>query len=65
MLRDSLAHEEGGQRVFAVQTDAFVDDGHGHVRGLRAHRVQEVARRQYVDVPGSELELKATSSCWP
>jgi glutamate synthase (NADPH/NADH) small chain len=58
VLRDSLAHEEGGQRVFAVQTDAFLDDGHGRVRGLRAHRVQEVARRQYVDVPGSELELE-------
>ncbi|MGA3221951.1 MAG: glutamate synthase subunit beta [Acidimicrobiales bacterium] len=58
VLRDSLAHEEGGHRVFAVQTDAFVDDGHGRVRGLRAHRVQEVARRQYQDVPGSQLELE-------
>ena len=59
VLRDSLAHEEGGHRIFAVQTDCFLDDGSGHVRGLRAHRVQEAARRQYEDVPGSELELEA------
>ena len=59
VLRDSLAHEEGGQRMFAVQTDAFVGDQHGRVRGLQAHRVRELRRRQYEDVPGSEFELPA------
>jgi glutamate synthase (NADPH/NADH) small chain len=59
ILRDSLAHEEGGERVFAVQTDAFVSDERGRVRGLRAHRVRELRRREYEDVPGSEFELPA------
>ncbi len=59
VLRDSLAHEEGGQRLFAVQTDAFVGDDHGRVRGLLAHGVRELSRRQYEDVPNSEFELPA------
>ena len=59
VLRDSLAHEEGGKRVFAVQTDAFVGHADGRVRGLRAHRVRELRRREYEDVPGSEFELEA------
>jgi glutamate synthase (NADPH) small chain len=59
VLRDSLAHEEGGQRLFAVQTDAFTGDEDGHVRGLQAHRVRELRRREYEDVPGSEFELPA------
>jgi glutamate synthase (NADPH) small chain len=59
VLRDSLAHEEGGQRLFAVQTDAFTGDEHGHVRGLQAHRVRELRRREYEDVPDSEFELPA------
>ena len=76
VLRGSLAHEEGGHRLFAVQTDSFVDDGTGRVHGLLAHRVTEVARRRYEDVAGSELELEADlvllaigfgapiASCW-
>jgi len=59
VLRGSLAHEEGGQREFAVQTDGFVDDGHGRVRALQAHRVRELTRRDYENVPGSEFELEA------
>jgi glutamate synthase (NADPH) small chain len=59
ILRDSLAHEEGGQRLFAVRTDAFVGDDHGRVRGLQAHRVRELRRRHYEDVPGSDFELPA------
>jgi len=62
ILRGSLAHEEGGQRVFDVHTDAFVGDAdggaNGRVRALRAHRVREVSRRQYEHVPDSELELE-------
>jgi glutamate synthase (NADPH/NADH) small chain len=59
VLRDSLAHEEGGQRMFASQTDAFVGDEHGRLRGLRAHRVREASRRAYQDVPDSDFELEA------
>jgi glutamate synthase (NADPH/NADH) small chain len=59
VLRGSLAHEEGGKRVFAVQTDSFVGDEGGHVRVLRAHQVRELGRRNYEDVPGSDFELAA------
>ncbi len=59
VLRGSLAHEEGGKRVFAVQTDSFVGDEGGRVRGLRAHQVRELGRRNYEDVPGSDFELAA------
>src|SRR5579863_5588198 len=41
VLRGSLAHEEGGKRVFAVQTDAFMEDDTGHVRALLAHQVRD------------------------
>jgi glutamate synthase (NADPH/NADH) small chain len=58
VLRDSLAHEEGGHREFAAQTDAFVGDAGGHVRALRGHRVRELSRREYENVPGSEFELE-------
>jgi glutamate synthase (NADPH) small chain len=57
VLRGSLAHEEGGKRVFAVQTDAFVGDEGGNVRALRAHQVRELGRRNYEDVAGSDFEL--------
>ncbi|HYA44271.1 MAG TPA: glutamate synthase subunit beta [Acidimicrobiales bacterium] len=59
VLRDSMAHEEGGQRHFEVYTDAFVDRGDGQVRALRAHRVREASRGEYEHVPGSEFELEA------
>src|SRR3954454_14205231 len=39
ILRTSSAHAEGGERLFAVNTERFLDDGHGNVRGLRAHEV--------------------------
>ncbi|MGD8384495.1 MAG: glutamate synthase subunit beta [Lysobacterales bacterium] len=35
----SSAHEEGGERVFAITTEAFIDDGSGRVAALRTHRV--------------------------
>jgi len=57
LLRDSLAHEEGGQREFAAQTEELVGDGAGHVTALRAHRVRELSRRTYEKIPGSGFEL--------
>lgn len=59
ILRDSLAHEEGGRRMFAVQTSSLMGDAEGNVVGLRGHRVREVTRRDYQYVPGSEFELPA------
>ncbi|MDE0370787.1 MAG: glutamate synthase subunit beta [bacterium] len=39
MYRVSAAHEEGGQREFAINTEEFVGDPAGHVTALRTHRV--------------------------
>ena len=36
--RVSSAHEEGGDRLYSVNTERFVDDGNGNVRALRAAR---------------------------
>ncbi|MDQ2726526.1 MAG: glutamate synthase subunit beta [Actinomycetota bacterium] len=60
VLRTSSAHEEGGERVFAVNTESFVDDGRGHVGALRAHEVEMKivdGRPRFDKVEGSEFEL--------
>ena len=62
IFRTSSAHEEGGKRVYAVATTAFVDDGTGHVRALRGHAVTRVTcgdRASFEPIPGSEFEMKA------
>ena len=38
--RVSSAHEEGGERLFAVSTERFVDDGTGRVRALQLVEVE-------------------------
>ena len=40
IFRTSSAHEEGGERVYAVETTELLDDGTGKVRALRGHRVE-------------------------
>ena len=58
--RVSSAHEEGGERVYAVNTLEFLDDGSGNVRALRAVEVsQEMVdgRPSFVPIEGSEFEL--------
>ena len=60
IFRTSSAHEEGGERVYSVTTDEFVDDGDGKVAGLRGHEVvtrAEDGRLVFEDVPGSEFEI--------
>ena len=52
------AHEEGGERVYAVNTARFVDDGHGRVRALELVEVEFRAGR-FEPVEGSERELPA------
>ena len=58
VYRTSSAHEEGGERVFAVSTEAFIDDGSGRVRALRIVDVEMVDGR-LAPVPGSEREIPA------
>ncbi len=57
MYRVSSAHEEGGERVYSVNTERFV--GHqGGVTGLRAHEVQ-MANGRFEKVEGTDFELEA------
>ncbi len=58
ILRNSRAHEEGGERVFAVNTERFVDDGNGNVHGLALCEVEMVDGR-FEKVEGTERELRA------
>ncbi|ETA07660.1 MULTISPECIES: glutamate synthase subunit beta [Gordonia] len=57
MYRVSSAHEEGGERVFSVNTEEFIGEN-GKVTGLRAH---EVVMRdgRFEKVEGSDFELEA------
>ncbi|TVR30462.1 MAG: glutamate synthase subunit beta [Nitriliruptor sp.] len=57
MFRTSSAHEEGGERVFSVNTRAFLGDDQGRVRALQAHEVEFVDGR-FQEVEGSEFELE-------
>jgi glutamate synthase (NADPH/NADH) small chain len=56
MFRTSSAHEEGGERVFSVNTECFLGDEDGRVRALRAHEVTMVDGR-FEKVEGSDFEL--------
>src|ERR1700753_1483277 len=56
--RVSSAHEEGGERVYAVSTQEFVTDEAGHVRALRLIEV-EFSGGKFEPVPGSERDLPA------
>jgi glutamate synthase (NADPH) small chain len=57
MHRVSAAHEEGGDRVFSVNTEQFVGVD-GQVTGLKAHEVEFVDGR-FQQVEGSQFELEA------
>jgi glutamate synthase (NADPH/NADH) small chain len=57
MYRVASAHEEGGERVFSVNTEAFLGTD-GRVTALRVH---EVAMRdgRFARLDGSDFELEA------
>jgi glutamate synthase (NADPH/NADH) small chain len=57
LFRTSSAHEEGGERVFSVNTRAFLGDESGRVRALQAHEVELVDGR-FQAVEGSDFELE-------
>jgi glutamate synthase (NADPH/NADH) small chain len=58
ILRTSSAHEEGGERVYSVNTERFVDDGDGRVKALLLHEVEMVGGR-FTKIEGSDRELPA------
>jgi glutamate synthase (NADPH/NADH) small chain len=60
VYRTSSAHEEGGERVYAVNTLEFLGDNDGNLTGLRAVEVvSEIVdgRPTFVPVEGSEFEI--------
>lgn len=55
------AHEEGGQRVYSVNTAEFLGDDSGRVRAVRYVEVESRfvdGRPQFVPVDGTETELE-------
>ena len=58
ILRTSSAHEEGGERVYSVNTERFVDDGNGNVCALLLHEVEMINGR-FTKIEGSDKELPA------
>ena len=63
IFRVSSAHEEGGERLYAVSTQQFTGDAQGRVTTLHANQVEVVTvtngRMEFKPVAGSEFELKA------
>jgi glutamate synthase (NADPH/NADH) small chain len=62
IFRVSTAHEEGGERLYAVSTERFSGTADGRVQTLHATKVEMVkrdGRLQFVPVPDSGFELRA------
>jgi glutamate synthase (NADPH) small chain len=70
IFRVSPAHEEGGERLYAVSTQHFSGDAGGNVRALHGVRVEMVrehgpstalgaGRLQFKPVPGTDFEIRA------
>jgi glutamate synthase (NADPH/NADH) small chain len=60
ILRTSTAHEEGGERMYSINTAEILGDEHGRVRALRVHEVtRDPAGGGFLPVPGAEQEIPA------
>ncbi len=62
VFRTSSAHEEGGERHYAVATNGFIGDAAGHVQALSGHRVDRVlcdGRVTFAPVADSAFEMRA------
>ena len=57
-FRVASAHEEGGERVYAVSTSEIVGDAAGRVSGLRLHQVV-MGESGFEKVEGTDRELPA------
>jgi glutamate synthase (NADPH/NADH) small chain len=58
VYRVASAHEEGGERIYSVNTERFLDDGKGNVRALLIHEVKMV-NGKFEKVEGTDRELPA------
>ncbi len=62
IYRVSSAHEEGGEREYAINTVAFVGDDAGRVHHLRTVRVEQVVeegRMRFEPIEGTEQDIRA------
>jgi glutamate synthase (NADPH/NADH) small chain len=62
IFRISTAHEEGGERLYAVSTQRFTADAAGRVGALQAVKVEMVRRNgrvQFDPITGTEFEIPA------
>jgi glutamate synthase (NADPH/NADH) small chain len=60
ILRTSAAHEEGGERMYSINTAELVGDDAGAVRAIRVQRVERnTTTGAFEAVPGEEHELPA------
>ncbi len=60
IYRVASAHQEGVERVYAVNTECFLGDDDGNVRALRGHQVEQVVtdgRMSFEKLEGTEFEL--------
>jgi glutamate synthase (NADPH/NADH) small chain len=61
IYRVSSAHEEGGKRIFAINTSEFVGEN-GNVKYLITHRVEQVfenGKMSFQEIENSEEEIEA------
>jgi glutamate synthase (NADPH/NADH) small chain len=62
LYRVASAHEEGGEREYAINTECFLGDDDGNVTTLRAHRVEQKfadGRMTFEKIEGSEQDFPA------
>ena len=60
VYRVSSAHEEGGERLYAVSTEEFLGDGNGNLRALKISEVSfNKESAKFESVPGTEKEIPA------
>jgi len=62
IFRTTSAHEEGGERQYAVATARFSGDAAGHVRTLHGHRVHRIVTDRgttFETAPDSAFEMRA------
>jgi glutamate synthase (NADPH) small chain len=58
VLRTASAHEEGGERVYSVNTECFLGNSDGRVKALKLHEV-EMRNGKFEKVEGTDRELPA------
>jgi glutamate synthase (NADPH/NADH) small chain len=60
IYRVSSAHEEGGDRMYSVNTEEFLGDGNGNVRAIKLSEVQfNKESGKFEKIEGSEKEIPA------